>query len=175
MLFNYFLFVQLWPTSWFHNTTYFTIHGIWPQDFNGSWPQYCNSTQFNVTMVDPIKQNLTTFWTDFKNPEAFWQHEFQKHLSCTVTPYKFFWYGLEFREKLNVYDTLNSAGITPGSKYKVDDLANVIRKQFGSHVVITCERDILSEVRFCMDLSLQLFDCPNNEYKEGCQNMDVWY
>ena len=44
---DYFMFVQLWPLSWLladrisdypFNNNHFTIHGLWPEYKNGSWP-----------------------------------------------------------------------------------------------------------------------------------------
>ena len=77
---DYFLFVQYWPGSWLYsdhnnhadfNNTYFNIHGLWPEYKNGSWPQYCNISKFNITKLYPIKQQLMTYWSNYKHPESF--------------------------------------------------------------------------------------------------------
>ena len=60
---NYFLFVQVWPSSRITNNDnikftndYFTVHGLWPQYTNGTWPQFCNTTsKFNSSALSLIK------------------------------------------------------------------------------------------------------------------------
>src|SRR5579872_3719305 len=108
---DYLMFVQLWPSSWLiedhnHNynftNNYFTIHGVWPEYFNGSWPQSCSKSKyFNFSRVEPIHSNLTTYWTNFINPSSFWQHEYLTHLTCInssdlVGDYDYFEYGLKW-------------------------------------------------------------------------------
>jgi len=189
---DYFLFVQLWPGSWLYQekssykftNNYFNVHGIWPQYNNGTWPQFCNSTEnhFNVTVLDPIHANLTKYWTDFKDAPDFWKHEFMKHMVCTEDtfsdPYKFFWYGLALREKLDLFSLLSSNNIYPSNEhyYNINKISDLIKNKFGTNVVITCEKiNIITEIHFCMNKQLELFDCPQNEYSEGCKSDNVLY
>lgn len=76
------------------NTTY-SIHGLWPQYNNGSWPQYCQLENLTWQDINPIKQEMETNWyscegTDF----GFWEHEIKKHYSClfnqTLTKTQYF-------------------------------------------------------------------------------------
>lgn len=190
---DYFLFVQLWPTSWLTNSnitgynftdSYYSIHGIWPNDYNASYPQFCNtSSGFNSTILDPISNNLTLYWTDFKNATNFWQHEYLKHMTCInetnlIGDYKYFWDGLNLRESLNLYSALSRFNITPTNNhyYALNDIMYAIKKTYGSNVVITCTNNsIIEEVRFCMNKDFQLFDCPQNEYNEACRNKYLLY
>jgi len=189
--FDYSLFVQLWPGSWIYEDTikynftnnYNTIHGIWGQNFNGSWPQYCNNkTQFNITMLTPIIDNLTMYWTNFVNASDLWQHEFSKHMVCAMKtypdPYKLFYVGLMLREKYNLYQLFADHDIVPDNsiKYELNKLYYIIKQAYNVNVVITCEPDtILNEIRFCMDKDFNLFDCPDNLCKEQCKSGSVWY
>ncbi|QKF94273.1 ribonuclease T2 [Fadolivirus algeromassiliense] len=190
---DYFLFVQIWPGSWLVNgnitgynftNDYFNIHGIWPNDLNGSWPQFCNqSNNFNVTVLDPIYTNLTIYWTDFINPIRFWEHEYLKHMTCInqtdlYGDYKYFWYGLELRQQLDLFDSLSRANIMPTNahSYLKSNVIDTIKKTFNTDVVITCTNNsIIEEIRFCMDKSFKLFNCPDNEFGQECKSKYLMY
>ena len=189
--FDYLLFVELWGASWIHEgkikynftNDYISLHGLWPQNLNGTWPQFCNNkTIFNTTNLTPIIPNLTMYWTNLVNASDLWQHEFYKHMTCATDtypdPYTLFYVGLDLREKYNVYQLLANHDIYPNNemKYDINKLYYLIKQAFNVNVVITCEPDtILNEIRFCMDKDFNLFDCPDNLYKEQCKSGSVWY
>lgn len=185
--YDYYLFVQLWPGSWlYHDKTYynftnnyFSIHGTWPQNYNGTYPQYCNNkTIFNITKVSNIMPNLTKYWTNFRNTTDFLSHEFSKHLVCTPAPYKLFSIGLILREKYNLYQLFANYDIIPSNemRYELNKLYHIINQSYGLKVVITCEPNtILNEIRFCMDKTMEFFDCPENLYTEQCNSEMIWY
>lgn len=189
--FDYLLFVQLWPGSWIHEdaikynftNNYNTIHGIWPQYFNGTYPEFCNNkTIFNATKIANIYKNLTKYWTNFANTHAFLSHEFSKHFTCAVSaytdPYVLFTYGLQLREKYNFYRLFASNDIYPSNqqKYETNKLNFIIKQAFGVNTIIICDaNDILNEIRFCMMSDLHLFDCPVNLSKDKCNNTMIWY
>lgn len=89
------------------NELNFTIHGLWPEFNNGSYPQYCNNTHkhsFNVSKLNPIRKELDTWWISYLGPNVkFWEHEYQKHETCfpniTELPY--------FTDALNLYKNTN--------------------------------------------------------------------
>lgn len=187
---DYILFVQVWPASWIahdkvkYNFTnnYFDIHGLWPQYKNGSWPEFCNKTaKFNISEINDIKTNLTKYWTNFKNPKQFWAHEYLKHMVCASdtykNPYELFTYGLELRNKYNIYEYLKNNDIVPDNniKYNVTKLTSVIKKSLGVNTIITCNDGILTEVRLCMTNNFKLFDCPINLYKDQCKLLSIKY
>lgn len=184
---DYLLFVQLWPGSWItgkssFNNSYFTIHGIWPQYYNNSWPQYCTHEQFNFTAIKPIYNDLVTYWTDFKNPPEFWLHEFRKHATCAEddpalsNELKFFTTGLSLRKKYELFSILKNNFIIPSNqiKYPTDRIANIISEKLGYDIVVICdEHDILNEIRICLDKNLTQFNCPDLEKEEECQQTYV--
>lgn len=184
---DYFIFAQVWPASWIHHdkikynftNDYFTVHGLWPTYDNGSWPQYCDNVTFNATYLEPIYKKLDRYWTNFRDPESFWEHEFLKHMTCaedTYYPYLLFDYGLEWRSILNMYQVLYDHGVSPGDNYDINKLYDIIKANFGSNVVITCDRDsILTEIHICMTKLVRPFDCPENEYKEECKSDMIFY
>ena len=65
-----------------------TIHGLWPDKYDGSWPQYCNSSiKFNPNSLIPLKSRLSVYWPSYsKSPLQFYKHEFEKHGTCITYP-----------------------------------------------------------------------------------------
>lgn len=115
---------QLLPSgSW-------TIHGLWPDNCDGSYDQYCDlSRQYDPspdpsklpdgTPVPPYKgpgvqtfieefgrvdllEYMNTFWINQGAPnEDFWAHEFSKHATCTST-FDTACYGPDYKEHMEV-------------------------------------------------------------------------
>lgn len=40
----------------------FTIHGMWPNYADGTWPQFCDKTQFDESKLDDIMDELKELW-----------------------------------------------------------------------------------------------------------------
>ena len=63
----------------------FTIHGLWPENLDGTWPQFCNTTPFNVTALHDILPLLKASWPSvFSKSASFWQHEWRRHGTCAM-------------------------------------------------------------------------------------------
>lgn len=77
------------------------IHGLWPQDNNGSYPQWCNGTSY-LPPTGGLLANMTKYWNSCANNTEFWSHEWEKHGTCT---------GMEqtvyFGKAVQLYLTLN--------------------------------------------------------------------
>ena len=61
-----------------------TIHGLWPQ-----WAESCGGEPFDVNQLAPILDEMTTDWPSCEGSdtsEEFWQHEWEKHGTCTQIP-----------------------------------------------------------------------------------------
>ena len=64
----------------------FTIHGLWPERLDGSWPQYCNSSdRFDPGRVEALLPRLREQWPSFgMGADAqFWGHEWMRHGTCS--------------------------------------------------------------------------------------------
>lgn len=184
--FDYILFAQVWPGSWLYQSNvnynfsndYFTIHGFWAnQDL-----EYCNKTeQFDINEIANIKTSLTEYMTDFKNATKFWAHEFDKHLTCMenlMDPYDFFSIALKIRYGCDLYGVLVSNNIFPSNSvtYKRELIGNTLLNTFGFRPVITCDKyNILEEIRICLDLNLNPFRCPENQFVAECKSDDIWF
>lgn len=90
--FDYLLFVQSWPAAancapsptgkceLADYVSYFVVHGLWPNRFDGSWPAYCNNTYtFTDEEITDIRPALIHFWPDFYYPSSskFWRYEWR--------------------------------------------------------------------------------------------------
>lgn len=69
-----------------NNVYGYSIHGLWPNFGNGTYPSFCKKLDFNITKLDSIKKDLINYWElpEDKNIEEvkFWKHEWLKHGSC---------------------------------------------------------------------------------------------
>lgn len=83
----------------------FTIHGLWPDDCSGGYPQFCRRDLFiddvyyllkskDLNEDDPslpisgaeLLNNLETYWkSNNGNHESLWIHEYNKHGTCLST------------------------------------------------------------------------------------------
>lgn len=63
-----------------------SIHGLWPNYANGSYPSFCKNVEFDFDKLSPIIKELRDYWNlpgDIGKDEiSFWQHEWHKHGSC---------------------------------------------------------------------------------------------
>lgn len=63
-----------------------SIHGLWPNYSDGSYPTFCKLVDFDFSKLSPIIEQLRTNWDlpqDINKDEIqFWAHEWKKHGSC---------------------------------------------------------------------------------------------
>lgn len=64
----------------------YTIHGLWIDYYNRSYPQFCNNLPFNLNELKHLRNDLDVKWKScYGNKEAseeFWKHEWDKHGTC---------------------------------------------------------------------------------------------
>ena len=190
---SHFLFVQLQPPSWLnsgphsnnnYNSTYFTVHGLWPEFINGSWPQYCPAPPFNSLELAPIKNELEVKWTNFRNAKSFWKHEYDRHLTCLQqdpnfsNEYSCFHFGLEKLNQYDYYSILKSYNIIPTNNlmFRTDLIRGIIQEYVGKRPIIICNnQNHLNEIITCYDKDLNIIDCPPSETKKECQSTWLYY
>lgn len=120
----------------------FTLHGLWPDNCDGSYFQFCdrdleiepNGRTIESIIVgiygdEALYGELQRVWKDWKGQDkSLWAHEFNKHGTCvnTIHPtcyandfkphrnvYDYFNISVELYKKLPSYNWLVDAGITP--------------------------------------------------------------
>lgn len=60
-----------------------SIHGLWPQNADNSYPSYCRIVTFDIILLQSIIDELNKYWcSNMEKNEDFWKHEWEKHGSC---------------------------------------------------------------------------------------------
>ncbi|XP_074603188.1 ribonuclease DdI-like [Brevipalpus obovatus] len=180
------LSVQYAPGFCFHQSckshrNNWSIHGLWPNYSNGSYPQFCcNREQFDVKVLEPIREELEEYWPSLmkKSSEDFWKHEWTKHGSCGVKSkfnglLRYFEDVVTLFKKLDGTAWLNDAGITIGGSYSQGAIQEALSKGFGANVEIMCKRKggmpVLTEIHYCFKPStLDKVDCVPPKRKGSC-------
>lgn len=81
-----------------------SIHGLWPQFNQTTWPAYCKNVSFNISTLEPLESQLKQRWFSCDgSPESFWEHEWKKHGSCMFVPTNEFTY---FNRTLHLFQNV---------------------------------------------------------------------
>ncbi|RWS24875.1 ribonuclease Oy-like protein [Leptotrombidium deliense] len=174
-----------------------SIHGMWPQNQHGRHPESCCKNRYlNENVIRKLYPDLKENWlTLFGNEKRFWQHEWEKHGTCSFATKKlqgqenYFSNTLQLFKTLHVSTWLAKHSITPQplgpkSSYQLEQIRGAIRTGYGKRVRFACgllkdnhsnEISILQEIHFCFDkASLVAVDCLRNDDIE-CGKNNVHY
>ncbi|CDR47602.1 CYFA0S34e00518g1_1 [Cyberlindnera fabianii] len=150
----------------------FTIHGLWPDNCDGSYDQYCdksmeitNPKEIVGSYNEELLSYMETYWKDYKgDDESLWEHEFNKHGTCysTLKPtcygdnmtdheyvYDYYRETVELYETLPTYQWLKDADIVPSTTatYSKDAFIAALSQKHGAIPYISCDSDnAISEV-----------------------------
>jgi ribonuclease T2 len=130
-----------------------TIHGLWPERKDGTWPSTCSSEKFDPETISKVgKDRFNTYWPNVKASSSsssstyysFWSHEWTKHGTCS---------GLNQHEYFNT--TLNHFLDTPPivrERYGASITKQELLDAYDINVVLVCSGGgkFLSEVRMCV-------------------------
>ncbi|KAL5722818.1 ribonuclease T2 [Ranunculus cassubicifolius] len=185
--FDFFYFVQQWPGAYCdtkRSCCYpstgkpeadFSIHGLWPNYNDGSYPSNCDShSQFDGSEISDLKNEMEIEWPTLSCPSGdglkFWAHEWNKHGTCSesVLDQKgYFETALNLKKKVNLLGALKKAGIQPDGKfYSLKSISQAIREETGFTPGIECNVDMvgnsqLYQIYMCVDASgSKLIECP---------------
>lgn len=88
-----------------HNENGISIHGLWPDYNDGTYPSFCKKIPFDFNNLKIIEEKLLKYWElpqDINKLElSFWQHEWEKHGTCmfqTMTELEYFSKAIELYE-----------------------------------------------------------------------------
>ncbi|RYP78278.1 hypothetical protein DL770_006917 [Monosporascus sp. CRB-9-2] len=144
--------------------TDWTLHGLWPDQCDGSYDQYCGITpQFdNITNIlesfgqSELLDSMNRYWiAKYGTNDHLWAHEYNKHAACinTLAPSC---YGENYRpgsevvdyflrafglfRMLDTYRALDIAGIEPDyrKKYPVSRVQSALEAYSGGRVILRC-------------------------------------
>mmetsp|Transcript_52864 Transcript_52864/g.158228 ORF Transcript_52864/g.158228 Transcript_52864/m.158228 type:complete len:257 (-) Transcript_52864:245-1015(-) len=130
-----------------------TIHGLWPQNSDGTWPAKCTDEPFDPTVLDDIGfEKFTRLWPNVKAESRgepgytdFWAHEWTKHGTCSGLDQDRYFGG-----------ALDRAVPTPSlvkERYGATISKGDLVQAYGGagSVALVCEHGrYLSEARFCL-------------------------
>lgn len=157
--------------TWRYNLT---LHGLWPEYYEGSYPQSCSTENFSEEVVQEIGLGrFELYWVNSKvkageeGYTSFWEHEWSKHGTCS---------GLE---QYNYFDlTIDRIVATPS--IVSDNYGGSVQKEglvdaYGgpSMATVVCESGkYLSEVRVCYGMEddgtpTERIECPEHVLNEG--------
>jgi ribonuclease T2 len=131
--------------------THLTIHGLWPEYSDGSWPSTCTREPLSNQVIEELKEGLDMYWPNVKDPESdaehdeFWRHEWSKHGTCSGLKQK------EYFESALKHAMPTPEMIQHGST--VDKVALLEAYGGPDKVVAVCINGrYLSEVRSCLSV-----------------------
>lgn len=187
--FDYFKLSLLWPGTACRNTTQccssnaccrsnspsvFTIHGLWADYNDGTWPACCSDSKFDKKEISTLLKPLWKYWPSFRcgatstchnEKGSFWAHEWEKHGTCSYPvvhdEYEYFLTTLNVYFQYNVTGVLFEAGYVPSNseKYPLGGIISAIQNAFNATPELTCSGDAVEELRICFYKDFQPRDC----------------
>ena len=108
-------------------------------------------------------------WPSFHgSTSTFWDHEWSRHGTCAApllgNRTEFFKTVVQLHDKYDLNHLFQSKGLWPrgnsqGSYYSVDALT-IVKDAWGVYPRLACHKGSLSELWLCVDLDLNLMECP---------------
>lgn len=166
--FDILVFAQQWPKSTcvksrrtqnqcnIPNNDDWTVHGIWPSKSGQNGPEDCiRNFPLQVQNLNTIRPQLEARWLNVlnNNPVPFWNHEWQKHGTCSVvlpaldSQFKYFNKGLEWNNDYRIGNILRDSNITPGRNYPLANILRALHQGLGVDPQVSCFRDGVSFIR----------------------------
>lgn len=148
---------------------YFTLHGLWPTNNDGSYPCTCTSEAFDPNAISSIMGSMNKYWPSLNGPNAdFWSHEWTKHGTCAenvlATELDFFSTTLGLLGKYNTTQALAAASIYPSNTkgFSISAFHAATSKAWGAQAVVNCDNSgNIEEVAVCMDPNFNVIACPS--------------
>jgi len=182
---DYLELVSQWPGSGcqsqscvrsISSISWWTLHGLWPQRNDGTWPATCGGSVFNSSAIIPLSKVMYQYWPSYYQTDStsFWDHEYTKHGTCALdgdakilNEYDYFSLALDKIRAHPMKDILASASITPSDDetYTSDQLLSAIRSSLGYNATMVCQptTGLLESISICFGKDLQLIDCKDDK------------
>ncbi|KAL3985665.1 Ribonuclease T2 family protein [Acanthocheilonema viteae] len=165
------------------NATLWTIHGLWPNYKDGSFPRFCDhKKKFDLSKLLPIRQKLERNWPNLlvtQSVSSLWKHEWEKHGTCAQDvkevndEVKYFNKSLVLYDQFDIVGMLEKQEIIPSQENLYDKmlLNRSLTSAYGKNVEFHCLQDkqtknwLLADVRLCLTKNFQLMDCKMKPWK----------
>ncbi|XP_059434252.1 ribonuclease 2 [Corylus avellana] len=188
--FDYFALALQWPGTFCRRTrhccssnaccrglnapTEFTIHGLWPDYNDGTWPACCTRSNFDEKEISTLLDGLEKYWPSLScgsssnchgGKGSFWAHEWEKHGTCSFPvirdEYSYFLTVLNVYFKYNVTQVLNEAGYLPSNteKYPLGGIVSAIENAFHATPLLVCSKGSVQELHLCFYKDFKPRDC----------------
>ncbi|XP_062081461.1 ribonuclease 2-like [Humulus lupulus] len=188
--FGYFVLSHLWPATSCRQSrhccpsnaccrgsnaqTEFTIHGLWPNYNDGTWPACCSQKSFDEKEVSTLLDTLKKYWPTYGcfpyttcdgGEGSFWAHEWEKHGTCSSPvvwdEYSYFLTTLNLYFKYNVTRILNEEGYVASNteKYPLGGIISAIQNAFHATPWLVCDNGAVEELRLCFYKDFKPRDC----------------
>ncbi|XP_024981415.1 ribonuclease 2 [Cynara cardunculus var. scolymus] len=189
-VFDYFALALQWPPTYCSKSTkccsqsaccrganspsVFTIHGLWPDYNDGSWPSCCSGSAFDEVEISTLFGALEQYWPTLSCSKSstchgkkglFWAHEVEKHGTCassvTGEEYNYFLTTINLYFTYNVTEVLFEAGYVPSNseKYPAGGISSAIENAFHTTPQLICLNGALEEVRLCFNKDFTVREC----------------
>jgi len=162
--FDFYMLVLQWDAK--VSTSYFTIHGLWPENKDGSYPSDCAGPKFNLSTINSLVTSLNKVWPSNNGANSvFWQHEWEKHGTCSeFEQYAYFSNSINLQGLYNVKTALDRANIIPTATktYTTTSINNAVQSYIGALPALHCSSSKLVEIALCITKSLSLTNCPTS-------------
>ncbi|KAK3031827.1 hypothetical protein RJ639_035964 [Escallonia herrerae] len=172
--FDYFVLALQWPGTFCRRTrqccssnaccrgantpSEFTIHGLWPDYNDGTWPACCTRSSFDVKEIATLRQALEKYWPSLSC---------EKHGTCSSPvvrdEYSYFLTTLNVYFKYNVTEVLKEAGYVPSNseKYPLGGIISAVQNAFHMTPLLICSKGAVQELRLCFYKDFKPRDCVN--------------
>ncbi|XP_038714283.1 ribonuclease 2-like [Tripterygium wilfordii] len=188
--FDYFNLALQWPGTYCQRTRHccsqnaccrgsnapaeFTIHGLWPDYNDGTWPACCTRSNFDEKEIATLLDPLEKYWPSLScgssstchgGKGSFWGHEWEKHGTCSSPvvrdEYSYFLTTLNVYFKYNVTKVLSEAGYVPSNteKYPLGGIVTAIQNAFHTTPSIVCSSGAVEELHLCFYKDFKPRDC----------------
>ncbi|EXB40468.1 Ribonuclease 2 [Morus notabilis] len=177
--FDYFALALQWPPTYCRHTrdccssnaccrganapSEFTIHGLWPDYNDGTWPACCTRESFNEKEISTLLDALEKYWPSLSCGKPRACHE--KHGTCSSPvvhdEYSYFVTALNVYLKYNVTKVLSEEGYVPSNteKYPLGGIVSAIQNAFHATPSLACKNGAIEELQLCFYKDFKPRDC----------------
>ena len=190
--FDFFLLSITYPTSYCLNRLHcteeqikylnknFNIHGLWANNYDGSYPSYCSKVPFNQQYIDKNSNEFKKYWSTFNNnlEYSFYEHEWTKHGTCSNSSKiydneSYFSNTINLMKEYHILDCLKISSIVPSNinTYTTKEIKDALYKCYPYSCNINCDisgnKNYLSEIHFYYSKDLEHIKF---NYNDKCNN-----
>lgn len=147
----------------------FSIHGLWPENNDGSWPEYCDAIHSESKETDEMRCE----WPSFTGTDVrFHDHEWYRHGTCAHLGNRtsFMTTVVGLHRQYDINSVLIQSGLLPHPEpVQKERYLDVLSHEFQAQPLLSCtpKGTEIVEIWMCLDLSTLLpIQCPTNVQPE---------